>query len=185
MPMPVLPTFEMVVQGELKLLTGYKLYAATQNGQAFNIITEGLDWKYPGTLPDSCCNYKQETGQIGLATISTANTSLTPTAPTVIYTAPGSVNGAFIKTITIKALQPTAINGMVRLFISPDGSTDWYLFQEIMVPETNQSGFEPSWKMVVDLNMHINTGYYLAATTQLSESFAITVEAVTWTYPIS
>ncbi len=177
-PMPALPLYEMVLNGGLKLEPGYKLLAATQNAQSFNIITEGLDWKYPGTLPNDCCNYIQQKAVTGLGTISAANTIV------AVYTAPGSTNGSFVKTVTIKAMGPTSINGMISLYVSSDGS-NFTLLQEIVVPETDQSGYEPSFKMVVDLNLNINSGYVIGASTLLAEGFAVTVEANDWTYPIS
>jgi hypothetical protein len=184
-PTPVLPTFEMILQGGLKLLAGYKLYATTQNAQTFNIVTEGLNWAYPATLPDSCCNYKQEKASIGLGNIFVANTALNGTGNIVsVYAAPGSTNGSNVKCITIKALQPTSINGMVRIFISPDGVT-YTLIHEIAVPQSEQSGHEPSFKYVLDMDMNINSGYIIGASTQLGETYALTVEATDWTYPIS
>jgi hypothetical protein len=184
MPFPVLPMFEMVLRAELRLESGMKLYASTQNTQAFNLITEGLDWDYPETLPDTCCNFKQETAVTGVNIASVANANMNGGGNiAVIFTEPGSTNGSFIKTITIKALQSTSINGMLRLYISPDGTT-FSLFQEIMIPETTQAAYEPSYKVVVDLNMNIETGHFLGASTQLGQSFAFTVEGASWKYPI-
>jgi hypothetical protein len=86
--------------------------------------------------------------------------------------------------VAIKALQSTSINGMIRLFISADGNT-YFLLREISVPQTTQSGFEPSYKDVVEMNFNLQPDYVLGVATQNSESFGITVEAESWSYPIS
>jgi len=184
-PLPMLQMFEVCLAGGLKLESGYTLLATTQNAQAFNVIAEGLDWKYPSTLPDSCCSYKQEIGVTGLGVISAANANLDGTGTIVsIFTAPGlnSSNGSRIKSITIKAMQSTN-EGIVRLFIY-NGSA-YSLMKEIYIPQTTQSGFEPSFKVVLDQDFCLKPGYSIGASTQLSQSFALTVEAVSWIYAIS
>ena len=183
-PAPVLPTFEIILNGGFKLKSGWKLFATTQNSESFNIIAEGMDWKYPGTTPASCCNFKKDAANTGIG-IPEVNTHLDGTTGTYtnIFTAAGSTNGCFVKTVTIKALQSTSNNGMIRIFLYD--TTTYFLLTEVMVPQTNQSGFEPSFKAVVDINMNINTGWGLGATTQLGQSFALTVEALDYTYAIS
>ncbi len=183
-PAPFLTTFEMTLSGGLKLLSGYKLYASTQNSESFNVIVEALDWAYPAALPDSCCNYKQDTAATGLGTISTANTNLNGSGAIVaIFTAPTAPsNGTLIKTITIKALQSTNL-GMIRLFISPNATT-YSLMKEISIPESVQSGFDPSFKIVLEENFCLQAGYTIGAATQIGQSFAITVEGIDWNYPI-
>jgi hypothetical protein len=74
---------------------------------------------------------------------------------------------------------------MVRIFLGSidGGPIVWTLFREVYVPQTTQSGFDPSFKMVLDENLNITQGLLLGASTQLSQSFAVTVEAVSWVYP--
>ena len=183
-PAPIWPMLEIDLIEGFKLNSGFKLYASTQNAQSFNIIAEGLDWKYPGTLPFSCCNFKQETAVTGLGSVSAANTNLNGQGTIVtVYTAPNNTNGSLIKSITLSALQSTN-KGMVRFFISHDG-TNFSLMMEVYIPESIQSGFTPSFKQLLDVNFYLKAGYVIGATTQNAESFAITVEGEDWTYPIS
>ena len=88
-----------------------------------------------------------------------------------------------IKKITIAALQSTH-NGVIRFFISPDSGVSNFLMMEILIPETTQSSSQPSYKVVLTDEFHIQEGYMLRASTQLSESFAITVEGTDWGYPL-
>ena len=174
----------MVLTGDLTLLAGYKLYASTQNAEGFNVIVQGLDWAYPGTLPGSCCNYKQETANTGLGTATTANanTDGSGNIATVFTASAATSNGSMVKAITIKALQSTN-EGMVRLFISPNGST-FSLIKEINIPQTEQSGFEPSFKLVLNDHYILPAGFTLGVSTQLTQKFAVTVEGTDWDYPI-
>lgn len=183
-PSPVLETFTVVLKGDLKLLAGFKLYATTQNSETFNIMVESVNWAYPATLPSSCCNYKQEVANTGITTISTANTALdgTGTITTVFTAASNPSNGSAIKAITIKALQSTNV-GMIRLFLIHNSAKK--LFLEIPVPQSAQSGFEPSFKFVINENYYLSAGDSIGASTQIAQSFAITLEGVNWSYPIS
>lgn len=182
-PAPVLPTYEIMLAGGLKLNPNFKLSASTQNAQSFNIIAEGLDWAYPAPVPTTCCNFKQETAVTGLGVISTANTNLNGSGSiTSIYQATAGTNGSLIKAITIKALQSTT-EGMVRLFLSPDGIT-WSLMKEVYIPQSAGSSFEPTFKQVLNEDYNLKSGYFLGASTQLGQSFAITVEGTDWIYGI-
>ncbi len=186
-PTPVLPLFETVLTSDLKLEAGYKIGASTQVGDAFNIIVEGLDWEYPVTLPNTCCNFKQVSAVTGRNIVNVANPNTDGSgAKMIVFTAPasGNSNGSFIKNITIKALGSTSINGMIRLFVSGNGGNDYFLMREISVPQTTQSAYEPSFKHVIKLNYYLQANYIIAASTQNAESFALTVEAEEWNYPI-
>ena len=119
LPTPILQTFEIKLIGGLKLANGNLLKACTQNAESYNIITEGLDYAYPPSIPSNCCNFLKETAVNGIGVINTANTSLTTSNVAPIFTAPAN-KGTLIKTITIKAMQSTN-EGMLRFFISPDG----------------------------------------------------------------
>jgi hypothetical protein len=182
-PTPVLPMFETMLIGDLKLEAGMELKASTQTRDTFNIIAEGLDWDYPATLPTDCCNFKQTVAVTGVDKVDTANTNLNGTgniAP--VFTAATS-NGTYVKSVTIKALQSTSINGAIRLFLSPDG-IQYTLLREIMIPETQQSAYTPSFKQVIDLGFNLESGYVIGVSTQLSEAYGITIEGESWSYPI-
>ncbi len=56
--------------------------------------------------------------------------------------------------------------------------------QEISVPQTNQSAYEPSFKQVLNMNYSLQAGYKIGATTDIAQGFAITIEGVNWRYPI-
>jgi len=75
--------------------------------------------------------------------------------------------------------------GMIRFFISPDNGTTYYLWMEVLVPESIQSGFTPAYKEKLTEDFHLKTGYIIGVSTQNSEAFTITVEGSDWTYPIS
>ena len=181
-PTPQYIMYETILQGDLKLNAGFEIWAATQNKETFNIFVEGLDWTYPTETPTVCCNFEQDVANTGLGIVSQANPSLDGTTGSysaTIFTA-GSPNGAFIKNVTIKALQNTH-EGVVRLFVN--NGTTWYLMREIWIPETTQSAYDPSFKQVITLNYNLQSGYLIRASTQNSESFAITIEAENWIYP--
>jgi hypothetical protein len=185
-PRPVLPMFETTLVGDLDLEAGYILLATTQIANAFNVVVEAFDWDYPSPIPTDCCNFKQEIAVTGVGVANTANTFLNGSGniATVFEAAAATgSNGTLVKNMTIKAQQSTSINGMLRIFISPNGVT-WSLIREIEVPETQQSAFEPSWKHVLSLNYNLAPEYFLGVSTELAEGFAITVEGASWSYPI-
>lgn len=179
-PSPIWPMIEIDLTTTLKLEDGATLMASTQNAESFNIIAEGLDWEYPTELPDVCCNFRQESAVIGVGTPA-PNDSLDGSGQIeTIFTAGGSY-GANINTITISALQSTH-TGMIRFFVN-NGSKS-ILMMEIVVPETTQSAFQPSFKQELKVDFALQAGYSLGATTQNPEPFAITIDATEWTYPI-
>lgn len=182
-PGPILQTFEIKLDGGLKLKPDHHLYASTQNAYAFCIIAEGLDWEYPDPVPDVCCNFKQESAVVGNVNFSTPNTNLDGSGSIAsAFTSPGSSNGSLITGITIKALQSTN-EGMVRIFLSADGGSTYKLMREILIPETIQSGFEPSFKYVIDEPFYLQPTYSIGVSTQLAQAFGVVVEATSWTYP--
>ncbi len=186
-PNPVLPMFETTLLGDLKLQASDSLVASIQNSDSFNFIVDGLDWEYPSPIPTDCCNFKQISAVTGVELVSTANSNLNGTGTIVpVFTASNSPssNGTFVKTLTVKALQSTSINGMIRVFVSNDGGTTYFLMKEIRVPQTTQSAFEPSFKNIVDLNFYLQPGYIIGLSTQNNEKFGVTIEGEEWSYPI-
>ena len=183
-PAPQYAMFETILVGDLKLKSGEELVASTQNADTFNIIAEGVDWTYPVTTPDVCCNFEQIAAATGNGSVSTANTALDGSGTIEnIFTADPDANGAIIRSIAIKALQSTH-QGMVRLFISPDGST-WSLMREVWIPQTMQSSYKPSFNRVEVMDFKLEAGYSIGASTQNAEGFAINIEALDWTYPVT
>ena len=182
LPSPVFPTFETILMGDLKLNAGYKLLASTQFADSFNIIAEGLDYAYPTTPPTMCCTLIKEIANTGVNTISTADPYDFDGSGAVVnvFQAGATANGSTIKAITIKAQQSTH-EGMVRLYVSPDGTT-YNLMREVHIPQTEQGAYVPSFKQVIEMNYNLQAEYYIAASTQNDEAFSITVEAEDWSY---
>lgn len=177
-PVIILPTFEVNLEGTFKLESEKALFATTQNNEQFNIIAEGESWSYSN--PDhACCSHLRETASNGINTINEANTSLDGSGAIVPVIKANVTNGNIINRITIKALQSTH-PGMVRLFIN-DGH-DNYLYKEVIIPESTQASNIPSYKHVIEGNFYMQKDFSLGASTQLSESFALTIESVMFSY---
>jgi len=184
-PTPKYTMFEMALDGGLNLQPSFALLASTQNADSFNIFAEGLEWKYPATLPSSCCNYKQEKALTGLGVISVANANLDGSGTIVdILKVTGGVNGGYIKAITIKAQQSTK-EGVVRFFISNDGGHTYNLIEEVWVPQSVQSSEEPSFKRILFMNLNLEADAIIGVSTDTAQSFGISIEGNTWSYPIS
>ena len=184
-PAPQYVMFETALEGGLKLAGDYQILASTQNAETFNIIVEGIDWNYPTSLPDTCCNFMQVNANTGVGTVSVANPNLdgSGTIVTVFTASGGSSKASVINAVTIKAMQNTH-EGIIRLFISPDGST-WSLMQEVLIPETTPSAYTPSYKQVLNMDFYLAGGFTIGAATQNAESFAITVAGQALVYPRS
>ena len=112
------------------------------------------------------------TPKVGLATISTANTSLTGSG-TIGTVFSAGANGSRIERCVVKATGTTT-SGMVRLFIH--NGTASTLLTEIPVAPVTPSGTLPAFEttMVFDGGLVIPTGYSLRASTHNSESFQLT-----------
>lgn len=120
----------------------------------------------------------QYTAKNGIVVISTANSNLdgTGTLGSVIT---ASSNGTLIKRVYLKATNNTT-EGMIRLFIF-DGSNS-RLINEIPVQAITYSGTTPAFESVVELNIHLKSGYTLKVSTQNAETFNVIAEALDWTY---
>lgn len=182
-PQPVLPTFSAYVPCNLPLEAGSTISASTQIGGSFNVITESLDAIAPAPLPPTCCNFKEEFPSSGVGKVSIGNPNLDGTGPiTDIYTAPAGFNGSLITGISIDALQSTSI-GMLRLFIK--SGSNYFLMNEIPIPQSNQSGTQQSYKVELPMHYNLRAGDSISASTQNSESFGISVFAQKWMYGIA
>jgi hypothetical protein len=177
------PAFEYKLDCNIPLKATWVLKAATQNGESFNIIAEGLDWAYYSTSvrPEST-NF---TANTGTALISTANSNLDGTGTLgTILTAGASGSGwkgTKIARVSIKSTV-NVTKGMIRLFITGGGATN--LLTEIPVPLLTKSATEPSYSYTTDLGgFELQADYVLKAGTENAESFSIVVEANDWKYP--
>ena len=112
------------------------------------------------------------TPKVGLATISTANTSLTGSG-TIGTVFSAGANGSRIERCVVKATGTTTA-GMVRLFIH--NGTAATLLTEIPVAPATPSGTLPAFEttLVFDGGLVIPTGYSLRASTHNAESFQLT-----------
>lgn len=116
------------------------------------------------------------TPKVGIAQISTANTSLTGTGTLgTIFTA--GANGSRIDAIAIKGTG-TSTSGMVRLFIH--NGTTASLLTEIPVLAVTPSGTIPSWETQLNANsmaqvlpIILPAGHSLRASTHNAETFNI------------
>ena len=178
------PAFELTMDVDYALESGWSLKASTQNAETFNVFAEGLNWAYYASAvrPEST----KYTSNLGMATITTANTSLTGsgTLNTDIWDViTAASNGTQIQTVTIKA-QVNTTSGMVRLFIYDGSNTK--LLTEVPVSAVTKSASAHSFSTVVNFGgkgFALKTGWKLRATTEKSESFNIIAEGLDWVYP--
>ena len=173
------PAFEVTVPVNYVLKSGGILKAATQNAESFNIIAEGLDWAYYGSVRPESTKYTANTGLVNIATAN-ANLNGTGTMGTVLTAA---LNGTLIQSIVIKATASTS-PGMIRLFIYDGANTK--LFREIPVPYSTPSASVNSFSHRIDfggIDFALKTGWVLKASTENAESFNVIAEGLNWEYP--
>jgi hypothetical protein len=178
--------FEKYLELDLDLKSGYQLRVTTQIGDTFNIFAEGLDWiYYAGTVRQESTYYTANTG-VGI--VSTANSNLDGTTGSnvTIFTAGAAATykGCMIKSIVIKGTGSTTLNGMVRLYVQDTGSTT-KLLTEIPIPIITQTAAVRSFFHQIDFpgGFNLQAGYKIIASTEKSNTFAITVEGDNWKYP--
>jgi len=177
------PAYEAFVPINYILESGGILKASTQNAETFNVIAEGMDYAYYGTVRPDSTKYAANTG---IAVITTANTALdgTGTLNTNIWDVlTAASSGTTIQSVTVKAIVSTTA-GMVRLFIY-DG-TNTKLLTEIKVDAVTKSAVAHSYSQRIDFNgidFVLKSGWKLRATTQNSETFNVIAEGLDWTYP--
>ena len=142
--------------------------------------------------PNTCdCNdYSHQSANTGLLNIATGSQSLsdpTGSGNVPVLTASGGKNGAIIKSIIIKATQPTT-TGMIRLFIY-DGTT-YALYKEVPVPINPVLAATPTppivlpmFEMMLEGGFELKPGNSLWASCSNSESCNIIAQGVEWVYP--
>ncbi len=178
------PAFETTVVLNYDLVASGKLKASTQNGETFNVIAEGLDWAYYGSVRPESTNYVAGTDY---GTIDTANSNLDGTGTIInVITAASSGSGSkgtLIQSILIKA-QVSTTAGMIRLFIY-DG-TNTKLLTEVQVPAITKSGTANSFSARIDFggrDFALKAGWSLKASTENAERFNVFAEGIHWGYP--
>lgn len=121
----------------------------------------------------------QLTANTGMVTIATANSNLDGTGNLgTILTA--AANGTTIKSVSIKAAGNTTAQGMIRLFISNGANSR--LFAEIEVPIVTKSSVDTCFERHFELDLDLNPGLILKASTQIGDTFNIIAEGLNWAY---
>ena len=126
-------------------------------------------------------NNAEITSVTGVAKITTANSNLDGSgAKSIIFE--GGANGAVLTSIVVKATETTT-PGMVRIFLQ--SGEDYFLYDEFSVYATSPSGVLETYQsvLVIPGGLMVAPSMGVYATTQNSESFAVTASGFTWTYP--
>ncbi len=174
------PSFELHMETNYALKPGYILKASTQNAETFNVIAEGLDWKYYTTSvrPDST----KFSANTGIGQVATANSNLDGSG-TLGSVLTAALNGTNIQSVNIKSVVNTT-SGMLRLFIY-NGTTN-FLYSEIPVSAVTKSGTAVSYsarQIFGGNDFALQSGYLLKASTQNAETFNVIAEGLDWEYP--
>ncbi len=173
-------SFEETIPLDYYLESGGILKATTQNSETFNVIAEGLNWAYYGSVRPESAKYEANTG---FTAISTANSNMDGTGALVTILTAAS-NGTIIQSIIIKA-QVNTTPGMVRLFLY-DGASATKLLTEVPVGYVTKSGIAHSFSHRIDFNekdFALKSGWVLKASTENAESFNVIAEGLDWEYP--
>ncbi len=178
-PTAVQPSFEARVSCAVNLAAGNQLWVSTEKGESFNVIAEALDWEYPET--PACCDHMQRQATNGFDSVSTANTNLNGSGAIVdILTA--SSKGTALETVHIKAQGDTS-EGMIRLFLSKDGGTTYFLFTEIQIPASRQTAIVPSTiNQTIPYSLLLQDTYIVAASTEQAETISLVMDGLSWGY---
>ncbi len=120
----------------------------------------------------------QYTANTGMVTISTGNDNLDGTG-TLGSVLSGSLNGTFVKSVIIKA-QGNTTEGMIRLFVKGAGTTR--IIGEIDVPAITKSSRNCAFGIEVPLDLKLQSGFELMASTQKAEVFNIIGFGLNWEY---
>lgn len=184
------PSFEIIIPVDFALKVNWSLKASTEKGETFNVIAEGMNWAYYGSVRPESSKY---TANTAMATITTANTALTGagTEGTNIWNIiTAASNGTQIQSVTIKSkLTGLTSAGMVRLFVNDgggDGTTHNFLLTEIPVEATTQSATAHSFSARVNFGgkgFFLKNTWKLRATTETNDDFNVIAEGLDLTYP--
>jgi hypothetical protein len=143
-------------------------------GQAIQVSSANID--RTGVMLGQRVNY---TINSGVGIVSTANSNRDGTGTlTQIYSS--GVIGAYIRTITIKA-QGNTTQGMIRLFVW--NTVTSFLIVEIEVPIVTQTSIASSFTATINLQFYLQSGFKLYASTQNGDTFILTVEGLSMSYP--
>lgn len=107
------------------------------------------------------------------ASVGTANTNRDGSG-TIATIATGSAAGLRINSVVAQATVTTTA-GMIRLYLSTNGGTNWYLFDEIPVAAITPSGSVPAFRGEVNYTNLIlyGTSMKLGASTHNAENHEV------------
>lgn len=126
------------------------------------------------------CERVRYTARTGVAVISTANSNLDGSGAVVDLIMSGG-NGLLVNRITIKA-QGTTTQGMVRFFYYNNSTT--LLIYEVEIPAITQSATTQTLIKTIDFPIYLkSSNYKLKVSTEKAETFIITAEGMTMSYP--
>lgn len=176
------PSFEVYMETNYALKSGYILKAATQNAETFNVIAEGQDWKYYTTSVRA--ESTKYTANTGIGQVSVANSNLNGTGNIQdVITATTGKNGTNIQSVSIKSIVNTT-SGMIRLYVY-NGTTS-FLLSEIPVAAITKSSTASSFASRVIFggnDFALKATYKLQASTEKGETFNVIAEGLDWEYP--
>lgn len=114
--------------------------------------------------------------RIGIARLTTAETSLDAAPTNVVSVLAASANHTRIDRVVVKAAQAITVAGMVRLWLH-DGST-YRLFEELTIPVDTVGANDTSYTTESDLisettPLVLPSGWTLYATTEKSDKFNV------------
>lgn len=181
-PSGVSPSFETQLILNMTLQSGHILKASTQNGDSFNIIAEGMKWSYyaPSVRPDTT----QLTGINFSSTVSVANPNRdgTGTLVQVFDAGTSPFKGGSVRSITIKSLAAVS-PGMIRIFVQNSVGSK-FLLTEIEVDAESRAATTEAFERTVlfDDDLDLASDFKLMASTEIAETFIITVEGTSWNY---
>jgi hypothetical protein len=174
-------SFEVKLNLNYTLQSGYVLGASTEQANTFGIVAEGMDWTYysGGVRSDST----QYTAITGLGSLSVANAKLDGTGTIVSLFNYHAAKGITIEAVTIKATVNTT-PGMIRLYLQDSGATKTILFTEVHVPSNTKSGKVNAFEYTIAFedDFELQDNYSLFASTEKGESFKVTVVGLARAY---
>ncbi|MBL7766174.1 MAG: hypothetical protein JNJ58_08785 [Chitinophagaceae bacterium] len=178
-PTAVEPAFECFTDLGITLAAGNSIIVSTEKAESFNVFAEGLDWEYPATA--ACCDHMNRVANNGFDKVTTANANLNGTGAIVRILTAGD-NGTALENIHVKA-QGNNSQGMIRLFISPDAGTTYYLYSEIQIPANRQTAIVPSTiNFTMPFDFLLQSSYRIGASTEVTETFSIIIDGLNWKY---
>lgn len=173
-------SFSVTFDDELLLDNGYTLYAATQNGDTFNVIAKGISYFQNTCSSSANSSEPKHYANTGIIQISTANANLDGSGTLGTVLTAGNTSsvldgGTLIGSVNIKAIEDTN-QDMVRLFVY-NGTTS-FLVEEIPIAGTVQTSLQPAYRTLTYLDLFLNPSYQLRASTAVGQIYNIVADGM-------